>query len=365
MRSSWRSAHPLPWQRVLVYGVVWTFTITAAQVAVLPLDGIPMRELWRTATGILAHRLFAGLALPAFAILIAPHLSLAPLLLASAAVEVGAHAISIWLSLSLLGDRAAMVAESRWATFLYNLWPLLVFGSPFIAFCVLDERARQTQAQFTQAELARHATERLLVQARLDTLRARIDPTFVVRVLELLQARYVQDQPAADRLLDRLVVFLRRATRGLAAHTSTLGEEIGLAQAHVQLCAECDHRAAPPDILVPVEIEAIAVPSFLLMPALERLTGSSLSVRMGPHAVELIVEGFGRSGWWQADVDARLRVALASACGSRWSLTVPTSTTESSPAWRLRLDSSSRFVPESGSRMSTQGVPPWPMTTSP
>jgi hypothetical protein len=59
------------------------------------------------------------------------------------------------------------------------------------------------------------ASQQRLAEISLGTLQARVDPEFVFRTLSKLERLYEVDPPAAERLLDELIVFLREALADL------------------------------------------------------------------------------------------------------------------------------------------------------
>jgi LytS/YehU family sensor histidine kinase len=70
-------------------------------------------------------------------------------------------------------------------------------------------------AALRAAELRRAGAQQSLAQVSLGTLQARIDPEFVFGTLSKLEQLYASDPAQADRLLDELIAFLRRALADL------------------------------------------------------------------------------------------------------------------------------------------------------
>jgi hypothetical protein len=94
---------------------------------------------------------------------------------------------------------------------LYQGWLMLFFGG--LAAAVYASRlwhGRMIEA-LRSAEISRATSEAVLAQARLDSLRARVDPELVFRNIARLEDLYGTDPAAAERLLDELVTSLRTA----------------------------------------------------------------------------------------------------------------------------------------------------------
>jgi hypothetical protein len=94
---------------------------------------------------------------------------------------------------------------------LYHVWLLSFFGGLVAAVQASHRWRARVLATLRREELERAASQRRLAQARLDALRARIDPDYVFATFSRLEGLYETDTSAADQLLDELIVFLRKA----------------------------------------------------------------------------------------------------------------------------------------------------------
>jgi histidine kinase len=96
-------------------------------------------------------------------------------------------------------------------TALYHTWLMLVFGGLAAAVHLSRQRHARVLAVLRAAELDRETSQRRLAEAGLAALQARIDPDFLFQTLAKLEQLYEADPPAADRLLEELIAFLRGA----------------------------------------------------------------------------------------------------------------------------------------------------------
>jgi hypothetical protein len=94
---------------------------------------------------------------------------------------------------------------------LYNVWLMLLFGGLAAALYLSRQRHARMVAVLRAAELGREDSQRRLAETKLAALHARIDPDFLFQTLTRLERQYETDPSAADRLLDELIIFLRRA----------------------------------------------------------------------------------------------------------------------------------------------------------
>jgi hypothetical protein len=94
---------------------------------------------------------------------------------------------------------------------LYNIWLMLLFGGLAAALHVSRERHARMLDVLRGSELDRESSQRKLAEATLAALQAKVDPEFVFQTLTKLEGLYESDPPGADRLLEDLIGFLRRA----------------------------------------------------------------------------------------------------------------------------------------------------------
>jgi hypothetical protein len=105
-----------------------------------------------------------------------------------------------------------------WAGWIfYHAWMMIFFGGLAVAVEASQRRHARMLAVLRAAELQRAGAQRRLAQLSLGSLQARIDPEFVFQMLSRLERLYEADPPGADRLLDELIVFLRRALADMQA----------------------------------------------------------------------------------------------------------------------------------------------------
>jgi hypothetical protein len=101
---------------------------------------------------------------------------------------------------------------------LYNVWLMLLFGGFAAVLYFSRQRHARMLAALRAAELDRETSQKKLAEAKLAMLQARIDPELVFRTLTQLEQLYEEADPAgADRLLEELIVFLRRAIADVRA----------------------------------------------------------------------------------------------------------------------------------------------------
>ncbi len=140
-----------------------------------------------------------------------------------------------------------------------------------------------------------------------------------------VERRYAADCAPADRLVVRLVSFLRAAMPGVRSESSTLAAEVALARAYATLCAELDavHPAWTFDVTAPCD--DVAFPPLLLLPIVDGLSTGVGGARQGRLAVtrddrevhvELDIDGAPAS----CELTRTACAALDAIYGDGWSL---------------------------------------------
>jgi two-component sensor histidine kinase len=119
------------------------------------------------------------------------------------------------------------------------LWQLQEFGllvAPWIALAVL---VRQKEAlarhQALAFDLERSELERQALDARLRQLQAQVAPHFLFNTLANVQALVDAGSPQAPAVLRSMIAYLRAAVPRLHEPATTLGQELQLVQAYLEL----------------------------------------------------------------------------------------------------------------------------------
>jgi len=113
---------------------------------------------------------------------------------------------------------------------------LSVFLAPWIALAALvrqkDALARE---QALALELAQSQAERQALDARLNLLQAQVAPHFLFNTLANVQALVESGSPQAPEVLRSLIAYLRAAVPRLNEPATTLGQEVHLVRAYLEL----------------------------------------------------------------------------------------------------------------------------------
>jgi hypothetical protein len=154
------------------------------------------------------------------------------------AVVVGAATGAVLNSLMLqaIGRPAWMARwEVAYALPVYLFLHTLSFGG-LVVLVYANVRSSIAAAQTRNAaEIARIRARRHTIESQLQAMQARVEPTFLFNTLGHVRALYADDPAVAGRMLDDLITYLRAALPHLRESSSTLGKEMELAKAYLNI----------------------------------------------------------------------------------------------------------------------------------
>jgi hypothetical protein len=151
-----------------------------------------------------------------------------------------------------------------------------IFLSPWIALGALVwQKEALAREQALALDLARSEADRLALDARLNLLQAQVAPHFLFNTLANVQALVEAGSPKAPEVLRNLVAYLRAAVPRLNDPVRTLGQEIDLVRAYLELM-----RTRMPDRLS-FDIQAVDAARGLRCPPMTLLTLVENAVRHG------------------------------------------------------------------------------------
>jgi sensor histidine kinase YesM len=109
------------------------------------------------------------------------------------------------------------------------------FGCVVVAAILLREKHARDQARIHRAESERHQLEKGMLEARLQLMQAQVEPHFLFNTLANVQHLVETDPPGAARMLDSLIRYLRAALPQMREAHSTLGRELEMARAFLEI----------------------------------------------------------------------------------------------------------------------------------
>ena len=156
-----------------------------------------------------------------------------PILRLSLAVAIGTL-LGVTLTIVVKGYSWDYVM-ARAPLFGWNVFTGFCNGLFVSLFFYVKHRETQAAAALHKAEADRHLMSKQAIEAELKLMQAQVEPHFLFNTLASVQYLTETDPREASRLLSHLIDYLRAALPQLRASSTTLGKEVGLAEAYLNI----------------------------------------------------------------------------------------------------------------------------------
>ena len=176
----------------------------------------------------------------------------------------------------------------------------LFFGGVLYAalgtFVYVNERtARLAADRMRAAQLARAQARRRTLESKLQELQARVEPQFLFNTLAQVGELYERDPAIAGQMLDDLIAYLRAALPHLRESTSTVGREVDLARAYLDIMrVRLGHRLEV-EIDVPDAVRTLPLPAMMLLPLVDHALVHGLQPANDAGTLRIETEGDART----------------------------------------------------------------------
>ena len=189
----------------------------------------------------------------------------------------------------------------------------LLLGTLMALALEFFRHAQHADAAARQAEVDRAALEREWDAARLNMLRAQVEPHFLFNSLAHLRHLCETDVQRGRAMLDSLMAYLAAALPKMRQSETTLGEEADLAAAYLQVQQMRMGRRLSYSVDIAPALRTLAMPPMMLMTLVENAVKHGLQpARQGGT---LRISAARGSGDWQLSV-ADTGVGIAPGAGS-------------------------------------------------
>jgi LytS/YehU family sensor histidine kinase len=198
--------------------------------------------------------------------------------------------LAYWLSYG--GDPQLGTNEDRTVGYLMMTFTGAFFAPWLALAAMLRQKEAFAREQAIAFQLERSELERQALDARMRLLQAQVEPHFLFNTLANVQALVDTGSPQASQVLGSLIAYLRAAVPRLNEPATTLGQELDLVRAYLELM----HMRMPDRLQFNVQVDEGALG--LRCPPMTLLTLVENAVR---HGVDPSVDG-GR-----IDLEVRVR----------------------------------------------------------
>jgi LytS/YehU family sensor histidine kinase len=206
-----------------------------------------------------------------------------------AAISVVCVFAGYWISFTILEwhDAKAYMFSARGAItiVLLSIFISAVLGSIFI----MRERRARAEAAFHEERARSEAAQRQFHLAQFKLLEAQVEPHFLYNTLANVISMIDGEPASAKRMLERLIDYLRGSALAAAHGESTLGGQVALLRAYLDLIVLRMGSRLRYRIDVPRELESLALPPMLIQPLVENAIKHGLELKVGGG--EVVVRG--------------------------------------------------------------------------
>lgn len=108
--------------------------------------------------------------------------------------------------------------------FFHMLWISLTIGCLSAAYFTASGRAQRSAARLWTAELQRMQAEKQVLESRLNVMKARVDPEFLIQQLGEIQSLYLHDARMAEPRLDNLISYLHACCAASGSTVAVSGD---------------------------------------------------------------------------------------------------------------------------------------------
>jgi Histidine kinase len=169
----------------------------------------------------------------------------------------------------------------------------LFFMTLIAKFLIDRSRRAQAFAESQQKVAETQSASRQLMEARLQALQAQVEPHFLYNTLANVQALTEVDPPAANKMVGHLIEYLRAALPKMRETSSTVGQEVELARAYLNILKMRMGTRLDFEINVPNDLSGVPFPPLMLPSLVENAIKHGLEpVREGGR-IDVIAEKIG------------------------------------------------------------------------
>ena len=153
-----------------------------------------------------------------------------------------------------------------------------------------QRRQRAAARALHEVEVGRIALEKRRMEARLQMMQAQIEPHFLFNTLATVKRLYRTDTADGEHMLASLMQYLRAALPKLREDESTLGDELDLIGAYLEILRIRMGERLRYSMLVPEQARAVPFPSMMLITLVENAIKHGITPRMEGGSIQVRVE---------------------------------------------------------------------------
>jgi hypothetical protein len=171
--------------------------------------------------------------------------------------------------------------------------PLFIIA--VIAKVFIDRaRAAQRLAELKKKEAEYHNMNRQVTEAKLQALQAQVEPHFLYNTLANVQALTEADPPAAGKMVGHLIEYLRSALPKMREHSSTVGQEVELVRAYLNILKMRMGLRLDFAVDVPADLMTLPFPPLMLPSLVENAIKHGLEPQREGGRIDIVAARAGQ-----------------------------------------------------------------------
>lgn len=182
------------------------------------------------------------------------------------------------------GSLLTPIAQAASVFLEYLLWVAIIVMVYANRRTALLASARMNAAQVQRAEL-----QRRMLESKLQSLQARVEPEFLFGTLLQMRELYDLNPAQGAQMADDLIVYLRAALPQMRDSNSTLQQELNLAGAYLSI-RQASRPGARPEVAASPTALCARVPPMMLLPLVNHMLCADRNPLDGTGTVEISVD---------------------------------------------------------------------------
>ena len=163
----------------------------------------------------------------------------------------------------------------------------LIISATLATIFFARERQAKAEMEFQRERARSEAAEKQIRVAQLQLLEAQIEPHFLYNTLANVISLIDAEPATAKHMIERLIDYLRRAAVASAGADATLGRQVELLRAYLDLIVLRMGSRLSYRIDVPAELAALPLPPMLLQPVVENAIKHGLEPKIAGGEVSV------------------------------------------------------------------------------
>jgi len=198
--------------------------------------------------------------------------------------------VGAFIGTQIAGFSFSEILSGRPAFFIQMLFIGILFGTMITYFFFSRERISQTEAQLQEEQIKSLTLEKKTLETHLKLLQAQIEPHFLFNTLSNILSLLESDPVGGKAMLEDLTRYLRASLSRTRDRMTTLGQELDLIRAYLDIHKVRMGERLRYNIEVPEALRNLSFPPMLVQPLVENALKHGLEPRVEGGSISVMVE---------------------------------------------------------------------------